>query len=86
MAGSVLDKLCARCLLRDFPDGSVVKIPHFQRASNAGGMGLIPGRGTKNPHAVRHSQKKRGAFGNMQACFLVKNEVDEQTWSLRDLG
>ena len=26
-------------------------------ASTAGGRGSIPGRGTKIPHAVRHSQK-----------------------------
>ena len=27
-------------------------------ASNAGDMGLIPGRGTKNLHVTQHSQKK----------------------------
>ena len=27
-------------------------------ASNAGGAGLIPGRGTKIPHAARHGQKQ----------------------------
>ena len=27
--------------------------------SNAGGMGLIPGWGTKIPHAAQHSQKKK---------------------------
>ena len=28
-------------------------------ASAAGGTGLIPGRGTKIPHAVQHGQKKK---------------------------
>ena len=27
-------------------------------ASNAGDVGLIPGQGTKTPHAEQHSQKK----------------------------
>ena len=27
------------------------------RASNTGGMGTIPGQGTKIPHAARHGQK-----------------------------
>ena len=29
------------------------------RASTAGGMGSIPGQGTKNLHAARHSQNKK---------------------------
>ena len=29
------------------------------RTSTAGGSGLIPGRGTKIPHAVQHGQKKK---------------------------
>ena len=33
---------------RDFPDGPVVKNPSY----NAGDMSLIPGQGTKTPHAV----------------------------------
>jgi len=36
-------------LLRDFPGGPLVK----NLPSNAGDMGLIPGRGTKIPHAMR---------------------------------
>ena len=28
-------------------------------ASNAGDLGLIPGQGTKIPHAVQHSQEKK---------------------------
>ena len=35
--------------LRDFPGGPVVKNP----PCNAGDVGLIPGWGTKIPHAVR---------------------------------
>ena len=35
-------------------------------ASTAGGMGLIPGRGTKIPHAVLHSRKKKRA---RMICF-----------------
>ena len=38
-----------------FPGGSVVKTLSFQRR----GTGLIPGPGTKIPHAVQHSQKKK---------------------------
>ena len=28
-------------------------------ASNAGGVGSIPGQGTKTPHATKHDQKTR---------------------------
>ena len=34
--------------MRDFPGGPVVKNPPY----NAGDVGLIPGQGTKTPHAV----------------------------------
>ena len=44
------------CGYWDIPAGPMVKTPH---ASNAGGMDLIPGQGTKSPHAVWHSQKKK---------------------------
>ena len=44
---------------RDFPGGPVVK----NLPSNAGNAGLIPGRGTKIPHAAGqispHATKKR---------------------------
>ena len=40
--------------MQDFPGSSVVKIC----ASNAGGMGLIPGWGTKISHALWQSQNK----------------------------
>ena len=39
-----------RC--QEFPGGPVVGL----RASTAGGMGSIPGEGTKILHAMRHSQ------------------------------
>ena len=42
-------------LFWDFPGSPVVKT----RASSAGGMGLIPGGGTKIPHAAWHGQKKK---------------------------
>ena len=38
----------------DFPDGSVVK-----PTTNAGGLGSIPGQGTKIPHAAVWSKKKK---------------------------
>ena len=38
---------------RDFPRGPVVKT----RPSNAGGVGSIPGQGTKIPHDVGCDQK-----------------------------
>ena len=41
---------------RDFPGSSVVK---RLWASTAGGMGLIPGWGTKIPHATWHGQKTK---------------------------
>ena len=39
----------------DFPGDPVVKLC----ASNAGGVDLTPGQGTKIPHAVQCSQKKK---------------------------
>lgn len=41
--------------MRDFPSGSVVKTPN----SNAGGTGLIPGRGSISHYAMRHGQKEK---------------------------
>ena len=49
------------------------------RASTAGGAGLIPGQGTKIPHAVWHSQKKKFFFnfkkwgGGFPGGAVVKN-------------
>ena len=40
---------------RDFPGGPVVTTPLF----NAGGVGSIPGQGTKIPHAMQCGQKKK---------------------------
>ena len=42
-------------LSRDFPGGPVVGT----HASKAGNMGLIPGQGSKRPHAVWHGQKNK---------------------------
>ena len=41
-------KIQKKSKLGDFPNGSVVK----DLPSNPGDAGLIPGRGTKTPHAV----------------------------------
>ena len=50
-------------------------------ASNAGDVGLIPGQGTKIPHAEQHSQKKKKERKNQKsvsrlptliACHLPK--------------
>ena len=35
------------------------KKPGISLASNTGGAGLIPGQGTKIPHAAQHGQKKK---------------------------
>ena len=43
----------------DFPDGPVIKT----HVSNAGDVGLIPGRGTKIPHAEWYGQKKKKKIG-----------------------
>ena len=40
---------------RDFPGGPVVMTP----AGNAGGMGSIPGQGTKILHVARHSKNRK---------------------------
>ena len=42
-------------MTRDFPGGPVVVTP----AGNAGGMGSIPGQGTKISHVARCSQKRK---------------------------
>ena len=49
------------------------------RASNAGGAGLIPGRGTRIPHVARGSKKKKKkkiphfnvhiSYAKSMACF-----------------
>ena len=38
-------------IIMDFHGGAVVKTPRFQ-----GGVGSIPGRGTKIPHATQYGQ------------------------------
>ena len=42
-------------IFRDLPDCSAVSMP----PSNAGGVGLIPGQGTKIPHAASSQEKKK---------------------------
>ena len=50
----LISKLYFLRAVLDFPGGPAVKIPHFQCES---GVGLIPGQGTKIPHAIsQHSQ------------------------------
>ena len=48
--------------VRDFPGGPVVETLH----SNAGGVGSIPGGGTKIPHASRPKNQniKQKQYGN----------------------
>ena len=46
-------KIQKKC--QDLPSNPVVKTP---RASTARGMGLIPGQGTKIPHAGEPNEKK----------------------------
>ena len=60
--------------LRDFPRGPVVKnLPY-----NAGAVGLIPGQGTKIPHAVGqlspHATTTELTCLNERACVLQATE------------
>ena len=41
--------------------------------SNAGGVGLIPGQGTKIPHTAQHSQKKKGRKWGQSQRLLEQN-------------
>ena len=45
-------------LLRDFPGGSVVK----NTPCKAGHMALIPGMGTKTPHATEQAKQAKGNY------------------------
>ena len=49
-----------------FPGGSVVKTLSFQ----CRGTDLIPGPGTKIPHAVQHSQKKKTTLKKFTSNLL----------------
>ena len=53
------------------------------RASTAGGVGLIPGRGAKIPHATRHSQKKKKEMDWMVKLknSLRKMRKGQENWS-----
>ena len=44
----------------DFPGGAIVKTLHFYLR----GMGSIPGKGTKIPHAAWHGQKNKESTCN----------------------
>ena len=50
-------KAIQKQVVGDFPGGPVVKTLHFQGRST----GLIPGWGTKIPHAVQLQKKKKKA-------------------------
>ena len=54
-------------LMGDFPGGPVVKNP----PSNAGDMGLIPGQGTKIPHAL----------GQLSPCTATREASSPQVLS-----
>ena len=62
----------------DFPGGSVVRTPCFQ-CWDAGGVGSIPGWGTKITHAAQHGQnhqkkkKKKLAHETQQQTTQLKN-------------
>ena len=60
--------------MRDFPGGPVVKHP----LSNAGDMSLIPGWGTKIPHATRqlspHTTTVELSHLNERACMPQTTE------------
>ena len=55
-------------------------------ASNAGGAGSIPGRGTKIPHAVRLSQKKkidlRKTCGLQGSRISMLTNDDQLAWMI----
>ena len=59
--------------LKDFPDSPVVKILRFQCR---GRVGLIPGLGTKIPHAEWHGQKKKKKKSIMTLEETSKRSVD----------
>ena len=64
---------------RDFPGSSVVKTPCFY----GGGMGSIPGQGSKMPHAMRHGQKvgeKKARVGNKWAVVVFQSMCHSVPW------
>ena len=58
-------------IFRDLPDCSAVSMP----PSNAGGVGLIPGRGIKIPHAASSQEKKRKRNPNFRTWILNRNPL-----------
>ena len=55
----------------DFAGGSVVKTLSFQ----CRGTGLIPGPGTKIPHAVQHRQKKKKKKNNAKKIHIYSSRL-----------
>ena len=47
--------VCSRSYFREFPGGPVVRTCHFY----CGGLGSVPGQGTKIPQAMQHGQRKK---------------------------
>ena len=64
------------CLESDDLGTSLV---HWLRChtSNAGGAGLIPGRGTKIPHAARCTPKKQS--GDLEIHWHLPNDISQNT-------
>ena len=54
--------------MQDFPGGLLVKKP----LCNAGDMGLIPGRGTKIPHATEQLSPRATAETRCSQIFTKK--------------
>ena len=59
--------------VRDFPSGPVVKTS----PSNARGMGLIPGRGSKTPHALRLENQniRQYSKSNLQSNIVTNSRL-----------
>ena len=59
--------------VRDFPSGPVVKTS----PSNARGMGLIPGRGSKTPHAFRLENQniRQYSKSNLQSNIVTNSRL-----------
>ena len=55
----------------DFPGGAIVKTLHFYLR----GMGSIPGKGTKIPHAAWHGQKVKKQINFQNNVCLVFLEI-----------
>ena len=47
------------------------------RASNAGGIGSIPGRGSRSPHAARGSKKKKKEKKKKKPCCKQEDSTPD---------